>query len=310
MKKNISAVLPGARFAALLAAALFALLGCAQQTGREIVDRVGRTVRVRGPVNRIVSTAPSNTEIIVDLGLGEKLVAIDRHSADVAGIPPDLPLLDFFFPDGEALIALKPDLILASGHNATGTGEDPFRVLEEAGIAVAYISMSRSINGIYEDIAFTAELLGVPGQGEELISSTQEQVEALALRARSIEKKRTVYFEISAAPEIFTFGRDSYLNDMISVIGGINIFGGDNWLISPSVELIIERNPDVILTNVNYLPDPVAELKARPGFEAINAVIHNRVYRIDTNSSVRPSARIVLALRQMAQAVYPEFYEE
>jgi iron complex transport system substrate-binding protein len=96
---------------------------------------------------------------------------------------------------------------------------------------------------------------------------------------------------------------------MISTIGAVNIFGNEDWLVMPGAEAIITRNPDVILTNVNYIDDPIGEIKSRPGFEHINAVINNRIYQIDADSSVRPSPRIVLALRQMAQAVYSEQYE-
>jgi iron complex transport system substrate-binding protein len=257
-----------------------------------------------------VSTAPSNTEIITDLGMAHKLVAIDRHSANVTGIPNGLPLLDFFYPDAEVIINLEPDLIIASGHNATGSGEDAFRLLREMGIAVVYIPMSKSIDDIYKDIAFIAELLQVQEKGEWVIHSMKDQIAEISERTLSIETKKTVYFEISAAPEMFTFGKDSFINDMITVIGAHNIFENDNWIVSPSAESIIERNPDIILTNVNYIDDPIEEIKSRLGFNHINAVIDNCVYQIDTDSSVRPSSRIILALRQMAQAVYPELYEE
>jgi iron complex transport system substrate-binding protein len=293
-------------FALVLALCLSA---CEKNSVREIRDRSGRTARIYGPVHRIISTAPSNTEIIVDLGMAKKLIAVDRHSADIAGIPEGLPVIDFFYPDAEVIAALKPDLILAHGHNATGSGSDPFALLEEMGISVAYISMSRSINGIYEDIAFVAGLLEVPGEGERLIRSMKTQIEEITRKLPAAEPKPTVYFEISPAPEIFTFGKDSYLNDMISVIGARNIFEHDEWILSPGAESIIQRNPDVIMTNVNFIADPRAELKNRPGFDHISAVINNRVYLIDTNSSVRPSSRIILALRQMARAVYPEAYE-
>jgi iron complex transport system substrate-binding protein len=282
--------------------------GCVQRGGREITDRTGRPLTIQKPISRIVSTAPSNTEIIAGLGMADKLIAVDRHSANVAGIPPNIPLLDFFYPDAEALVKLEPDIIIANGHNATGTGEDPFQLLREMGIPVAYISMSKSIGDIYKDIAFVADLLNVPERGDALVRSMQEEIAQIAQSAAGIEQKRSVYFEISAAPEMFTFGKDSYLNDMIAVIGGVNIFENDNWIVSPSAEVIIGRNPDVILTNVNYIEDPVGEIKKRPGFEHISAVINSRVYQIDTDSSVRPSYRIVLALRQMAEAVYPEAF--
>ena len=293
----------------IIAAVILSTASCKAEKGKEIIDRSGRTVTINGAINRIVSTAPSNTEIITDLGQAHKLVAIDRHSANVAGIPGGLPLLDFFYPDAEVIINLEPDIIIANGHNPTGTGEDPFRLLREMGIPVVYISMSKSIDDIYRDIEFIADLLQVQTRGEKLINSMKAQISEISGRAAHIENKTTVYFEISAAPDMFTFGKDSYLNDMISVIGAINIFGNDNWIVTPSAEAIIDRNPDVILTNVNYIDDPIGEIKSRPGFDHIKAVINNRIYQIDTDSSVRPSTRIILALQQMSQAVYSGAYE-
>jgi iron complex transport system substrate-binding protein len=287
----------------LLLTAILCASGCNANKGREITDRSGRTVIVKNTINRIVSTAPSNTEIITDMGQARKLVAIDRHSANVAGIPGGLPQLDFFYPDAEVIINLEPDIIIASGHNPTGTGEDPFRLLREMGIPVVYISMSAGIDEIYNDIAFIAEILRVRKEGEQLINSMKEQI---AQMSANTENGKTVYFEISAAPYMMTFGRGSYINDMISVIGAVNIFENENWLVSPSAEAIIDRNPDVILTSVNYIDDPIGEIKNRPGFNHINAVINNRVYQIDNDSSMRPSSRIILALRQMAQAMYEQ----
>jgi iron complex transport system substrate-binding protein len=291
------------------AAVIVFTAGCKAERGREIIDRAGITVKINASINRIVSTAPSNTEIITDLGMAHKLVAIDRHSANVAGIPANLPLLDFFYPDAEVIVSLEPDIIIASGHNPTGTGEDPFRLLREMGIPVVYISMSKSIDDIYKDIAFIADLLQAQAKGEELIDSMKAQIAGITQKMAHNENRKTVYFEISAAPDMMSFGKDSFINDMISVIGARNIFENENWIVTPGAEVIIDRNPDVILTNVNYIDDPIGEIKSRPGFNHINAVINDRVYQIDNDSSVRPSSRIILALRQMSQAVYPETYE-
>jgi len=276
---------------------------------REIIDRSGRTVVINGPINRIFSTAPSNTEIIIDLGLADKLVAVDRYSTNIQGLPPGLIHIDFSFPDAEVILGLEPDIIIAHGHNTTVSGDDPFRLLKEMGLPVAYLSMSTDINGIYEDIAFIADLLSIKEAGNALINSMKVEVDELMKRTAEVKARRSVYFEISAAPEIFTFGKNSYINDMISVVGGRNIFENDNWVLSPSVEAIIERNPDVILTCVDYLDDPIGELKSRDGFDHISAVINNRIFEINTNSLVRPSSRILLALNQMARAIYPEVYE-
>jgi len=279
-----------------------------ESTAGTITDRVGREVTLRGPINRVVSTAPSNTEIIFDLGMADKLVAIDVHSANIPGLPAGLPLLDFFFPDAEVILALQPDIIIASGHNPTGTGDDPFRLLGEAGIPAVYIPMSKSIEDIYLDIAFVAELLRAREEGGMLVDSMRAGIAEITDAAARVETKRTVYFEISPYPEMMTFGAGSYIDDMISTIGATNVFGNENWLVSPGAESVIARNPDVILTNADFIDDPIGEIKNRPGFNHIGAVINNRVYLIDKDSSVRSSARILKAMREMLRAVYPELY--
>jgi len=292
------------------------LAGCTNANKNEIIDRAGRTVIIKNQISRVISTAPSNTEIIADLGQAHKLIAVDKHSANIEGIHENLTLLDFFFPDAEAIINLAPDLIIASGHNTTGSGEDPFRILNEIGIPVVYISMSKSIEDIYLDIAFIAELLQAKSEGEALVNLMRTQVNEFANAANAAyaadaahTAKKTVYFEMSAAPLMMTFGNESFINDMIFTIGAINIFANERWLVQPDAETVINRNPDIILTNVNYIDNPIEEIKNRPGFNHINAVRNNRIYLIDTDSSVRPSARIVLAMRQMQEAVYPELYE-
>jgi len=308
-KKSLTQRRRGAVVFAAIFIVVILFAGCSGAKGREIIDRSGRTVIIKNPINRVISTAPSNTEIITDLGMAHLLVAIDVHSVNITGVPAGLPLLDFFYPDAEVIITLEPDLIIASGHNPTGTGEDPFKLLRDMGIPVVYISMSKSIEEIYKDIEFVAGLLQAEKKGEELIRTTRAQVQEIMQKTIHVENKKTVYFEISAPPYMMTFGKDSFVDDMITAIGARNIFGNDDWLVMPGAESIIDRNPDVILTNVNYIDDPIGEIKSRPGFNHINAIINDHVYEIDNDSSSRPSARIILAMRQMSQAVYPDLYE-
>ena len=73
---------------------------------------------------------------------------------------------------------------------------------------------------------------------------------------------------------------------------------------------VIDKNPDVILTNVDYIDNPIQEIKSRPGWENINAVKNNQVYLIDKNSSSRPSSHIIKALNEMAKAIYPDVYNK
>lgn len=286
---------------------MLTVVGC---SSKEVVikDREGRDIKVPNKIDRIISTAPSNTEVLVELGLADKLVAVDKYSADVAGIPDNVELIDFSNPDAEKIIGLDPDIIVASGHNKTGSAEDPFKLVEEAGISVAYIPSSNSIQGIYDDITFISEVTNTKEKGKKIVENTKSQIEDIAKKGKDIKNKKKVYFEIGPAPNLYSFGNSTFLNEMIELIGAENILKDENAWISPSAETIIDKNPDVILTNVNYIENPTDEIKGREGWENINAIKNNQVYQIDTNSSSRPSQHIIKALNEMAKAIYPDVY--
>ena len=294
-------------FAMMFSLALFT--GCGNTT-KTMTDREGNEFTLPKKVEKIISTAPSNTEVLVELGLSDKLVAIDKYSADVEGINADLPQIDFRNPDAETLISLEPDIIIASGHNKAGE-EDPFQLVKEAGIPVVYIPSSYSIDGIYGDIEFIAEITGTEKQGTEIIENMKKEVEAIREIGDKITDKKKVYFEIGSTPSLYSFGKDTFLNEMIQIIGAENIFANEDSWISPTPESVIDANPDVILTNV---PDTdgvsaVDEIKNREGWDSITAIKEGQIYSIDKNSSSRPSQNVIKALKEMAKAIYPDEYK-
>ncbi|MDR1505515.1 MAG: ABC transporter substrate-binding protein [Treponema sp.] len=285
---------------------------------RTVTDPMGFTVTFPSPPERIISSAPSNTEIIAMLGMGGKLIAIDKYSLGIESIGVDLPAIDFVYPDAEAIVRLNPDLIIASEHNRV-SGGDPFKLLRDMGIATVYLPTSGGIDEIYRDITFIADILEVPEKGAQMKEAMKAGIEKTAAVGKTITEKRTVYFEISPLPGLVSFGKNTFLDEMIGIIGAENIFADQTGWIAPGGEAVIERNPDVILTNTagGVLPESsglrteavIAEIKARPGFGGIAAVRNGRVYHIDANSSARPGPNIVKALKEMARAVYPEYYE-
>lgn len=297
---------------AVAAMVMIVMVGCSKQP-TVMKDREGNEFTLPEKIETIVSTAPSNTEVLMGLGLGDKLVAVDKYSADIEGINPELPKIDFRNPDAETLIALQPDIIIASGHNKAGD-EDPFALLKEAGITVVYIPSSSSIDGIYDDIEFMAELTGTEKQGKEIIETMKKEVEAIKEIGSKIENKKKVYFEIGAGSGLFTFGNDTFLNEMIEVIGAENIFGQETSWITATPEAVLDANPDVILSN-----DPnknaagktaIEDIVSRDGWDTITAVANGDVYQIDKNTSSRGSQNIVKALKEMAKAVYPNEYKD
>ena len=288
-------------------ALMLVVVGCGKKQV-VIKDREGNEFKVPEKVERIISTAPSNTEILVELGLADKLVAVDKYSSDIEGLPKDIKLIDFANPDAEAIVSLEPDMIIASGHNKSGNSEDPFKVVKDSGISVAYIPSSDSIQGIYDDIMFIANITNTKEKGQKIVDDMKNQISEIAKIGKSIKNKKKVYFEIGPAPNLYSFGNQTFLNEMIELVGGENIFKDQKSWIAPSEESVIEKNPDVILTNVNYVPDAVKDIKDREGWKNINAIKNEQVFLIDTNASSRPSQNIVKALNQMAEFINPDAY--
>ena len=296
--------------ALIMTLSIFVLSGCSSQTDRMVTDREGTEVNIPTKIEKIISTAPSNTEVLMALGLGDKLVAIDKYSTDIEGINTELPQIDFLNPDAETIIGLEPDIVIASGHNKTGSVEDPFKAISEAGIPVVYIPSSDSIDGIYKDIEFIADVVNERSKGKEIVDDMKAQVEEIKAIGDTITDKKSVYFEISPAPYLSSFGKSTFLNEMIEIIGAKNIFENEEGWISPTAEAIIYANPDVIITNAGYMENPTEEIKSRDVWENINAIKNNEVYLVDQNASSRPSQNVIKALEQMAKAVYPEHYEK
>ncbi|GAB6391612.1 MAG: ABC transporter substrate-binding protein [Treponematales bacterium] len=278
--------------------------GCAKEKTQTALPAPEREM------TRIISTAPSNTEIIAGLGLADRLVACDRYSLSVPGVNAALPEIDFFYPDVEAVIGLEPDIIISSEVNNFGAAGSPFKPLADMNIETVLIPTAVSIADIYGGIRRIALALNVPEQGETLVAAMKSEVDAAAERGRAVTHKARVYFEAASYPSMVSFGSGVYLNEMIEISGAENVFAGVKGWFSPGAEAVISANPEVILV-FSDSPDNTAEAFAkRPGFAGIDAVKNNRVYAIDADSASRPSQHITKALAQMARAVYPETGEE
>ena len=285
------------------------VIGCSRGTNQAVIKEGGETENNK--ITRIISAAPSITEIIAGLGLAGKLVAVDKYSKDVEGVKADLPEIDFFNPDIEAIAGMKPDIIISGEINTNGREAAPYRFFTQLGVHVVEIPTSNSINDIYHDIMTIAQSLGVAEKGEELVREMRGQIEIIASRVRSktnaansASETKTVYFEIAPAPNTVSFGRETYLNELIEIIGAQNIFAAEKRWFTPGPEAVISANPDIIfiLSGISNSE----EVKNRPGFRYVNAVRQNNVYVIDANRASRPSQNIALALEEMYKAVWGE----
>ena len=273
---------------------------------KTVKDREGGTVEV-GEINTIVSGAPSVSEILTGLGLGDKIIAADKYSADVEGIDPSVCTLDFYNLDIEAITAMNPDAVVINGISMTGA-DDPYSALKEAGVTVLYVPSSESIDGVKDDIRFLAECTGTEEKGDELVKSIDDCVAEVKALAETITDKKSVYFEVSAAPYMYTCGADTFSDDILNLIGAENIYASESGWISNSDESVIAANPDVIVTSVMYEGYDYNEIYSREGWENISAIVNKQVYQVEPNPVSRPSQHVVDGIWLLAETIYPEVY--
>ena len=273
------------------------------------VDPSGASISIPENVDAIVVLAPSLAETVVALGLGDKIIGYDLHSVGLAGLPTDVPTFDTVNPDVEQLVALAPDVLLVSSLSLYDQ-ETPYQPLIDAGVCVICVPTSESIDGVKSDIAFLAAALSADEAGQTILDGLNAELDELAATAASIpaEERKSVYFEISAAPYMYSTGGGTYLDEMITLIGAENILSGETGWVSVEGETVVAADPDVIFTNVNYLDDPIAEILGRDGWAGVTAVVNEDVYYIDNMASSLPNQNIVIALRQMAAALYPDYF--
>ena len=305
MYKKLTAIL-------LILAAMLIFAACAGEATpandtRPTYDREGTAITLPAEISRVVTLGPSNAEIIIALGLADTIVAVDMFSADVAGLPAGVVKpFGIMDPDPEYIISLMPDVIFVGG--VPRGADSPFVALENAGITMIHVPSAESIAEIMEDIRFVAAVMSAEAAGETIIANMQAEIDEIAHIAAGITATRTVYFEVSPAPWTFSLGTGTFINEMIELIGAVNIFADQAGWVPVADEMIVARNPDVILTTTDFLPDPIEEIVGRPGFDAITAVQNGDVFYIDTASSNRPTHNITRALREMAAAIYPEYF--
>lgn len=304
----------------ILCALLLALCACggtaptdmsasAEPNNLPTVDPSGAEVSIPETVDSIVVLAPSLAETVAALGLGDKVVGYDLNSVGLAGLPGDVPTFDTVNPDVERMAALAPDVLLVSSL-ALYDREAPYQPLINAGVCVICVPTSESIDDIKNDIRFLAAALGANEAGEALLSEFDARLEELATVAAAIpaEERKSVYFEISPAPYLYSTGSGTYLDEMIRWIGGENVLAGERGWLSVEGETVVAADPDVIFTNVNYINDPVGEILGRDGWAGVTAVAGGEVYYIDNRASDLPNQNIVIAMQQMAEALYPEYF--
>ncbi len=265
-------------------------------------DSLGREVTLKGEPQRIVTLAPSITEILYFLGLGDRVVGVTQFSY----YPPEAKLKprvgSYIDLNVEKIISLAPDLVIGT---ADGNQPGVVDLLEQAGIAI-FIVNPRNIRQAIDTIATLGRLCGIPKRANALSKQLSQRVDHIIDQTRS-KRKPLVFLQINLKP-IMTINKDTFLHDLIQLAGGLNMTE-DEPITYPriSLEEVIRKKPEVII---------ISSMERGGRFEAarvewlkwtsIPAVKDGRVHLIDSDLIDRPSPRIIEGLEAMARFIHPE----
>ncbi|BBA52045.1 ABC transporter substrate-binding protein [Fusobacterium varium] len=258
--------------------------------------------------NRIASGSPAVTEILYELGLKDKIIAMDKNS-DIKELDDmKIPKVSFYQMNTESIFSLKADLIILSTFNKADR-EDFIEFMKAKGTDVIYVSDVKSIKNVYDCIREIGEKTERKSEAENIISKMEKEINEVKEISKNIEKKKKVYFEISPFPSMYTFGKDVFMNEMLEIAGVENIFNDKSGWFIPSLEVIAKRNPDIIFTSTYQVEDPIKEIIDRGNWNIIKAVREKRIYQI-SKEAVRPSIRVTEVIKKISEISYPEYYKK
>ncbi|MBD8004425.1 ABC transporter substrate-binding protein [Bacillus norwichensis] len=270
-------------------------------------DAVDKEVTIDKKPEKIVSLIPSNTEILFALGGGNEVVGVSDHDnypedvkdkEKVAGLELNI----------EKIISLKPDLVLA--HASAGDMWDTgIKQLEDSGIPVLVVHNAESFDEVYDTVDFIAKATGHSEEAPNVTDAMKAKLDEIEKKAAGIkeEDQKSVYVEISPAPEIYGAGKNTFMDQMLKTISAKNAVQEEGWPMM-NEEAIIKANPDVIIVNYNYVENAVDQVLDRKGWQDVTAIKDKKVYMVDENLVSRSGPRIVEGVEELAKAVYPEVF--
>lgn len=265
-------------------------------------DDYNRTVVLDGIADRIVSVAPTTTELLFAVGAGDHVVGRDDYS-DYPAEALDLPSVGSFTLNIEAIIGLEPDLVVCSDL----VPQQQLSLITNQSIPY-FLFAARTMEDIYKDVRLAGLITGHVQEADELAESLEERVEAVkAITLADGVSKPKVYIEYYP---LWTYGPGSFGDDLIALAGAENIaHEADSEYPELTSEFIIAADPDIIIYTVGVMTTTNAtEISSREGWDQITAVEEDAIYSIDDNIMSRYGPRIVDGLEQLAQMIHPEIY--
>jgi iron complex transport system substrate-binding protein len=273
---------------------------------RLLIDEIGRKVKIPHSAKRIVSLAPSITEILFALGLNEEIVGVTSFCDYPEAALAKPKIGGFVNPSIEKIISLKPDLIIGT---RDGNRLETIHRLNDLGFSV-YVVNPKGFDGVIKTIQNIGEIVARKDESKRIIKNTMTRKENIVRLTQSLPKPK-VFFQIGNAP-IITVGRGSLGDDLISLAGGKSI-SEDELVTYPlySIETILSKAPEIIImSSMESKKDYSNLVKMWQNWKTIPAAEKNAIYVIDSNLVDRPTPRIVEGLETLARLIHPEAFRK
>jgi iron complex transport system substrate-binding protein len=279
-----------------------------ESTAIELLDGLGRTVKLDAPAQAVVSLAPSNTELLFAVGAGDQLVGRDEVSdfpaeaAAVASIGSAFGTLNT-----EAIVALKPDLVLAAEINTP----EQVAALESLGLTVYWLPNPADFDGLWANLGTVGKLTGREPEAVEVVTSLSARHDAAIAAIAGTTERPTVFYELDATDPTkpYTIGPGSFMDTMIELAGGTNIGRSlTTEFAQMSSEELVAADPDLIVLGDSAYGVTVESVGQRAGWATLSAVKAGAVYPFDDNLISRPGPRLVDGLEALAKLLHPESF--
>ena len=274
-----------------------------------VTDDLGRNVTVSSEPQSIISLAPSNTEILFALRLGDRVMAVSGYCNYPLEAQNKIKIGGFSTINIEKVVSLRPDFVLATG----GVQEAVVEELGRLGLTVIALN-ANNIEEVFENIRLVGKAAGQLEAARELTTKLEQRTKAVTDKAKDLpdSQRPRVFYEVQDEP-LMTAGPGTFIDDLIHLAGGVNI-ASDAAAKYPvyNLETLIERNPEVIIISVGHgsIAASVEAVKSRKRWQIIDAVKNNRVYGINADLVSRPGPRIVDGIEEMARFIHPDLFKE
>ena len=272
-----------------------------------LTDDEGTAVAIASEPMKIVSLSPANTEILFELGVGDRVVATDSASDYPAEAGPLPDVADFANVDVETIVSLEPDLIVAAGLGFTPP--EVVAQLRELEIPVVVV-YAPTVDAVLDDIELIGAAVGRSDEAGVVTAAMRAEIDAIAAAVADAGTPPRTFYDVGyddTTGQIFAPADQSFVAEMLTLAGADTITTGDPNSYEIPLERLIDEDPALIILGVNAFYAPTADqVAARTGWDVLSAVKSGAIRQVPDTEITRPGPRLALGLRNLAGAIWPD----